>query len=49
MLRIPIYLTDEEQKVLKAIADRLGLSQSEIIRGAFDRNIPQYQKKIRLD
>ncbi len=49
MRRTQIYLTDEERKALKSIADRLGKSQSEVIRTAVDRYIDRYQGGNRLD
>ena len=39
MERTQIYLTREEREALKTIAERLGQSQSEIIREAIDRYI----------
>lgn len=49
MRRTQIYLTDEERKALRVIADRLGRSQSEVIRAAVDHYIVRYQKGNRLD
>jgi predicted DNA-binding protein len=49
MRRTQIYLTDEERKALRAIADRLGQSQSEVIRAAVDRYVDHYQEGNRLD
>ena len=43
MRRTLIYLTDEHQKALKNIAERLGRSQSDIIRTAIDQFIVKYQ------
>ena len=43
MRRTQIYLTEEEQKAVKTIADRLGQSQSEVIRKAVDRYIEQHR------
>lgn len=36
MVRTQIYLTDEEQKGLRALSRRTGLSQSELVRQAID-------------
>ena len=49
MRRTQIYLTDEERKALKSIADRLGISQSQVIRTAVDRYIDRYQGGDRLE
>ena len=49
MQRTQIYLTKKERKALKALADRLGRSQSELIRMAVDRYIEFYQQGSRLE
>lgn len=49
MKRTQIYLTDEERKVLRVIAERLDRSQSEIIRNAVDEYIARYQDENRLE
>lgn len=48
MQRTQIYLTKEEREALKAMAERLGESQSELIRRAVDRYIEHYQSGNRL-
>jgi hypothetical protein len=49
MQRTQIYLTKKERKALKTLADRLGRSQSELIRLAVDRYIELYQQGSRLE
>ncbi len=49
MQRTQIYLTKKERKALKTLADRLGRSQSELIRLAIDRYIEFYQQGSRLE
>ena len=49
MRRTQIYLTDEERKALRVIANRLGQSQSEVIRAAVDRYIDNYHEGNTLD
>lgn len=49
MRRTQIYLTDEERKALRVIANRLGQSQSEVIRAAVDRYIDHYHEGNTLD
>ena len=49
MERMQIYLTEKERKTLKAIAVRLGRSQSALIREAVDRYIECDQASSRLD
>jgi hypothetical protein len=49
MQRTQIYLTKKERKALKALADRLGRSQSELIRMAVDRYIEFYKQGSRLE
>ena len=44
-----IALTDEDSKAVRVIADRLGWSQSEVIRAAVDHYIVRYQEGNRLD
>ena len=48
MKRTQIYLTGEERKALKILADRLGQSQSEVIRTAIDRYVEEFQNGNRL-
>lgn len=49
MKRTQIYLTEEERKALKAIAEQKGQSQSAVIRAAVDRYINRYQGGNRCD
>lgn len=49
MERTQIYLTEKERKILKAMAARLGRSQSALIREAVDRYIERDQEGSRLD
>jgi len=49
MERTQIYLTEKERKALKAMAARLGRSQSAMIREAVDRYIERYQEGNRLE
>jgi predicted transcriptional regulator len=49
MERTQIYLTEKERKTLKAMAARLGRSQSALIREAVDRYIERSQEGSRLD
>lgn len=49
MERTQIYLTEKERKTLKAMAARLGRSQSALIREAVDRYIERDQEGSRLD
>jgi hypothetical protein len=49
MERTQIYLTARERKALRALATRLGKSQSALIRDAVDRYIDRYQEGNRLD
>jgi len=47
--RTQIYLTQKEKKSLKAIAQRLGKTQSEVIRVAVDRLIDREGPGNRLE
>jgi len=49
MKRTQIYLTEKERKALRALAARLGKSQSALIRNAVDRFIDRYQEGNRVD
>lgn len=49
MERTQIYLTEKERKILKAMADRQGRSQSALIREAVDRYIDRDQERSRLE
>jgi len=49
MERTQIYLTEKERKMLKAMAARLGRSQSALIREAVDRYIERDEEGSRLD
>jgi hypothetical protein len=48
MERTQIYLTARERKALRALARRLGQSQSALIRSAIDRYVEHYQEGSRL-
>lgn len=48
MERTQLYLTEEQKRSVKLIAERLGTSQSEIVRAAVDDFIQEYQKENRL-
>jgi len=47
--RTQIYLTENQKKALKAMARRLGKTQSEVIRTAVDRMIDRQSVDNRLD
>ena len=49
MRRTQIYITEEMWVSLRAIAGRLGETQSEVIRRAVDRYIVRYQAGNRLE
>jgi Arc/MetJ-type ribon-helix-helix transcriptional regulator len=49
MKRTQIYLTGDQRKALKTIGDRLGRSQSDVIREAIDRLVEIYQDGNRLE
>jgi len=48
MIRTQIYLTEEEQKALRAIANSQDATQSEVIREAIDLYIVGYKQSNRL-
>ena len=49
MQRTQIYLTDKEMKAVRAIARRLGKTQSEVIRTALDRFVEHETETGRID
>ena len=49
MQRTQIYLTDEEKKAVRSIAQRMGKTQSEVIRTAVDRFVERESSADRLD
>lgn len=49
MQRTQIYLTDRERTAVKLIAQRLGKTQSEVIRTAVDQFIDRESSASRLD
>lgn len=49
MIRTQIYLTEQEQSALKALAHRTGKTQSALIREAVDRLVAQADTRSRLD
>jgi len=48
MNRTQIYLTEEEQKALRAIANLRETTQSEVIREAIDQYIVKHQQAYRV-
>jgi hypothetical protein len=49
MQRTQIYLTEKEMGAVRSIADRLGKTQSDVIRTALDRFIDRESAESRLD
>jgi hypothetical protein len=49
MQRTQIYLTDKEKKAVRSIAQRMGKTQSEVIRTAVDRFVERESSADRLD
>jgi len=49
MERTQIYLTEREKKALRAMARRLGKTQSELIRTAVDRFVDREDQGSRLE
>ncbi len=47
MKRTNIYLSDVQAKRLQAVAKRLGLSVSEVIRRIIDESLDKYEEKRR--
>ena len=47
MIRTQVYLTEREQKALRALAGQMGRSQSELIRAAIDQFIESAQDQER--
>jgi len=49
MVRTQIYLTAKEKKALRAVAERMGTTQSEVIRAAVDRFLAPENRAARLE